>query len=294
MDLGKVKQILWNDFNNDGWPDALIVGHWMPLQLYINKKGKLEKQEISAFKANSGLWETAVVADFDADGDLDIVAGNWGLNSRLTASEMNPLRLYRGDFNGNGSAETLISYNYKGKEVLLPSKDELAKQIPQLNKNYLSYAAFAAATKEELFPESQWEVAAVKEVTNLATTYFENLGSGNFNTSSLPFSAQISTVNDIFVKDFNSDGFPDIFSVGNRTDISTQIGRLDASKGSILLFDPQTGFNAVNDPNLNLTGSCRAIQPITINNKPHLIVTQNNGEAVVLEITNDLIQIPNE
>ncbi|ARV12373.1 hypothetical protein BTO09_08455 [Gilvibacter sp. SZ-19] len=293
-DLGKVKQILWNDFNNDGWPDALIVGHWMPLQLFINKKGQLEKQDMSAFKANSGLWETAVVADFDADGDLDIVAGNWGLNSRLTASEENPLRLYRGDFNGNGSAETLISYNYMEKEVLLPSKDELAKQIPQLNKNYLSYAAFAAATKEELFPESQWEAAKVKEVTNLASTYFENLGSGNFNTSSLPFSAQISTVNDIFVKDFNSDGFPDIFSVGNRTDISTQIGRLDASKGSIMLFDPQTGFKAINDPNLNVSGSCRAIQPITINNKPHLIVTRNNGKAVVLEITNDLIQIPDE
>ncbi|MDC7997323.1 VCBS repeat-containing protein [Gilvibacter sediminis] len=293
-DLGKVKEIVWDDFNGDDWPDALVIGHWMAPQLFINNSGVLEDQSPSVFSISSGLWESAVVADFDADGDLDIVAGNWGLNSRLTASVQDPLKLYRGDFNGNGSTETLITYNYKGQETLLPSKDELAKQIPQINKKYLSYADFAAAQTKDLLPKELWDAAETKSVQTLATTYFENLGNGNFNTTILPFAAQISAVNDIFVNDFNSDGFPDVFLVGNRTEVSTQIGRLDALKGALLLFDPKTGFTAVNDPNLNLAGSCRAIQPITINDRPHVIVTRNNGKAVVLEISNDVIQVPNE
>ncbi|WP_435578967.1 VCBS repeat-containing protein [Gilvibacter sp.] len=293
-ELGKVKEIVWDDFNGDDWPDALVIGHWMAPQLYINNKGVLEDQSPSVFSISSGLWETAVVADFDADGDLDIVAGNWGLNSRLTASVQDPLKLYRGDFNGNGSEETLITYNYQGQETLLPSKDELAKQIPQINKNYLSYADFAGAKTKDILPEALWSAATTKSVETLASTYFENLGNGNFNTTILPFAAQISAVNDIFVNDFNSDGFPDVFLVGNRTEVSTQIGRLDALKGALLLFDPKTGFTAINDPNLNLAGSCRAIQPITINDRPHVIVTRNNGKAVVLEISNDVIQVPNE
>ena len=77
---------------------------------------------------------------------MDIVAGNWGLNSRLTADADQPLRLYRSDFDNNGKEEPIVTYFYKGRETVISSKDELVKQLPGLNKSFLSYSDFARAS----------------------------------------------------------------------------------------------------------------------------------------------------
>ena len=36
---------------------------------------------------SNGLWNTIKIHDFDKDGDLDMIAGNWSLNTRLKAKE---------------------------------------------------------------------------------------------------------------------------------------------------------------------------------------------------------------
>jgi hypothetical protein len=43
-------------------------------------------------------------------GNLDIIAGNFGLNSRLKASEQEPVTMYVNDFDNNGRAEQVITY----------------------------------------------------------------------------------------------------------------------------------------------------------------------------------------
>ena len=76
-------------------------------------------------------------ADINHDGKTDLVAGNLGLNSRLKATDQEPVRLYVNDFDDNGKKEQVLSYYLNGKEIPFANKDELQKQIPVIKKNFL-------------------------------------------------------------------------------------------------------------------------------------------------------------
>jgi enediyne biosynthesis protein E4 len=48
---GMVTAALWTDYNNDNWMDLMLVGEFMPIQLFKNVKGqRFEKLTIDAFK----------------------------------------------------------------------------------------------------------------------------------------------------------------------------------------------------------------------------------------------------
>ncbi|WKX77613.1 FG-GAP repeat domain-containing protein [Zobellia laminariae] len=76
----------------------------------------------------------------------------------------------------------------------------------------------------------------------MRSSFYENDGVGNFTIKPLPTIAQASTIHDIAVEDFDNDGFKDLLIVGNTTEISTQLGRLDASHGLILRNTKEGGF----------------------------------------------------
>ena len=99
----------------------------------------------------------------------------------------------------------------------------------------------------------------------------------------LPILAQISSVNSIFIKDFNEDGLCDLFIVGNNHQISTQLGRLDSSSGQILINNGNF-FDIKLNNNFKVVGSARDIKEIIINNKKFLIVSINDDKPQLLEI----------
>ena len=51
----------------------------------------------------------------DNDGDKDLVAGNWGLNSQLRANAEEPATLVWKDFDNNGSLDIFLCYYLQGK-----------------------------------------------------------------------------------------------------------------------------------------------------------------------------------
>ena len=83
-----------------------------------------------------GWWNFVLPCDVDADGDIDFIAGNHGFNSRLKASEKEPVRLYFTDFDGNDKKEQVLTYYLDGKEIPFATKDELQKQMPVLKKSF--------------------------------------------------------------------------------------------------------------------------------------------------------------
>jgi len=271
--------IHWKDFDKNGYPDALLVGHFTTPTLFLNNGQNLT---LITEEINNGFWNTLEVADFDQDGDIDFIAGNWGLNSRLKASEKEPITLYKFDFDQNGSEESILTYYYQGKETTLASKEELAKQMPAINKEYLSFEDFANATINQVFDENKLAKAMQRQVTELASCYFENQGDNTFTKKQLPFEAQVSTVNDILLDDINNDGFIDAILIGNNYEISTQLGRLDAQLGTILLNDTK-GFFTVMEESLNTKGACRKIEKIKIDEKETYIITRNNDTPIFIQ-----------
>ncbi len=281
--LGNVTDLVWTDLDNNGFPDLIAVGDWMPVSVFLNTGTKLKLQMKNGFQDSNGWWNTVVAEDFDNDGDIDIIAGNWGLNTRLTATPSEPITLYRNDFDGNNDVETLVTHFYKGQETTFSSKDELAKQLPVINKKFLSYKDFAKANMHDLFPKELWEKAYQKKVYELATCYFENTGNLQFKKHILPFKAQISSVNDIWVEDMNNDGFLDLLLVGNNFEISTQLSRLDASHGLLMLNDGSGRFFEAKNTSFNIPGAARHIQELTIAGSTYLVVTRNDDQLLFLK-----------
>ena len=284
QNCGNVTDIVWADLNDDSYLDAVVVGYWMPIKVFFNNGNQLILQKNTQLEKTNGWWNSIKVKDFDHDGDLDFIAGNWGLNSRLQASTDEPITLYSNDFDNNGTVDPVITYYYQKQETPFASKDELVKQIPFLNKKFLSYKDFAEASFRELLPEEKINGAYKKQVFELGSYYFENKGNTSFQKHQLPFMAQISSVNDIALDDFNSDGFTDVLLVGNNYNINTQLGKLDASHGLILLNNKKGFFYESLDQDFNISGEAKHIETINIKGELYYVISINNDTPIFLKV----------
>lgn len=126
----------------------------------------------------SRAWWTGIQSgDFDGDGRLDLVAGNWGLNSRDRPTPEHPVRLYFGDLAGQGQVELIESSFEPSLAGWVPERDlmTMSKQLPWLRGTFASHAAYARARVEDLLTGR--EVSPRKlEATTLASTVFLNRG----------------------------------------------------------------------------------------------------------------------
>lgn len=277
--LGVITDAVWVDLNKDGFQDLVVVGHWMPITIFMNNRGKsFSIKENNNLEFSNGLWNSIVAADFDNDGDIDFVAGNFGKNNLLKASKNEPVTLYVNDFEQNGKVEPIITYFYKGKEVLFQTKDDLFKQFPSLSQKFQSYMSFATADLNSIFSHKLLKSAVKSLVYTMESSYIENLGNGTFKISKLPTIAQWSTVQTLFVDDFNNDGFKDVLLAGNLYEVNTQLSRQDASHGVLLLNDKKGGFQTSVSLNrsFNINGPARSIVKMKLKSKEYYLVGINN------------------
>ena len=143
----------------------------MPLKIFLNNRGILKEHTSDFLAQTNGLYNVIEPIDFDGDGDTDFILGNWGMNSRFQASVEAPMKLYINDFDKNGTQEPIITYFSDGQETVFANKDEITKQIPSLNKRFLSYSSFAKAKFEDLFKKELIRSAEVKKLFNLASIF---------------------------------------------------------------------------------------------------------------------------
>ena len=284
-DVGLVHDAKWIDIDDDMDLDLIIVGHWMPLTIFKNDKGTLERDTSNGLEESNGLYNTFQCLDIDNDGDLDFILGNWGTNSRLKASLEEPLQIYTNDFDNSGKRNTLMTYYHEGSETIFSSKDELTKQIPVLNKKYLSYNSFAKANFKDFFDNDKIDNATKKAVYNLKSCVFINNGSGNYEFRALSNLSQISSINAINIDDFNNDGYLDAFVGGNNFQISTQLGQLDASHGLILINDKKGNLcpDVNRSKNSSILGAVRDIKKIKVKDKSFFLIARNNDSIQIID-----------
>ncbi|MBA4053079.1 MAG: RNA-binding protein, partial [Marivirga sp.] len=139
-----ITDALWMDVNKDTYPDLLVAGEFMPVRVFLNDAGNNLKEATAQYFDNSsaGLWNRLVSADFDHDGDDDLIAGNFGLNSQLKASRLTPLNIVYSDFDKNGSVDPIITTYIQDKVYPFAARDEMLDQMYGLRKKFTNYASY--------------------------------------------------------------------------------------------------------------------------------------------------------
>jgi hypothetical protein len=278
--LGMVTNAIWYDINKDGLKDLIVSCEWEGIYALINNKESFTKQTITD---KQGWWNFVLPVDIDNDGDVDLIAGNLGLNSRLKASAQQPVRLYYNDFDGNGKNEQVLSYYINGRELPFANKEELQKQIPEIKKNFLYAEDFAKATMGKIFAENKLKNAKVLTADYFANAILINDGNMHFTTQPMPWEAQLTSYRDGIVLDANDDGLPDVLLVGNYYNNNIQMGRYDADFGTLLVNKGHGNFICENINGLQIKGQVRHIKKIEIKSKDAFILARNNDSVMVIK-----------
>jgi hypothetical protein len=277
---GMVTNAQWFDVDKNGEKDLLLCYEWEGIDVFINQRNSFVRKSITEKK---GWWNFVLPCDIDADGDLDFVAGNFGLNSRIKASAEEPVSLYFNDFDENGRNEQVLTYFIQGKEIPFATKQELEKQLPVLKKKFLYAEDFAKATLVTMFGEAKLKKAQKRTANYFANAVLINNGNFQFETVALPKEAQLSTFKDAVVVNANNDNLPDILMTGNYFDNNVEIGRQDADFGTILINKGKGMFAAQSLNGLTIKGQVRHIKPIQINQQQAFVLARNNDRLMIVQ-----------
>lgn len=295
--IGMITDMQWADIDQDGDPDMVIVGDWMPVTIFVNDTGKFQKQKTAGLENSNGWWNCLESADIDHDGDIDFIAGNHGLNSRFKASLQKPVSMYVNDFDNNGTVEQILTVYNGEKAYPLALKHDLVRQIPSLKKKYPNYVDYARQTITDIFTPRQLESAITLHAFEMRSSVILNDGNGNFHILPLPERAQFSTIHAVLVKDLAGESSPDLLVGGNLYDVKPEVGRYDASYGLLLEGNGDGTFRSMpsDKSGVLIKGQIRDIQNIQTSAGDLYIVARNNDHVVVLkhQIRSDASQTVN-
>ncbi len=292
LSIGLVCDGVWTDFDNDGWPDLVLAGEWMPITFLKNEKGTFRNITAqSGVQGQLGWWSSIVPVDVDMDGDMDYVAGNLGLNSFYRASDRYPVHIYAKDVDNNGSYDAVPTIwlpasatDTLRREYPVHTRDDMIRQIISTRAKYPNYKLYAEATFDKMFTPAEMKDMLVLTANNFQHALIRNMGNGRFEWQPLPAAAQFSCINGMIAEDVNSDGFPDLLINGNDYGAEVSVGRYDGCNGLVLLGDGRGGFSpaSILQSGIFIPGNGKALARLR-DPAGHLLVaaSQNRGELKI-------------
>ncbi len=243
--VGMVTDAQWVDLNNDKFQDLVIVGEWMPVKVFINTKGRLMDRSSEFVEDHTeGFWNTIVANDFDKDGDIDLVAGNYGMNSQMKPSADHPMEMYYADYDNNGSIDPILDYFILDASYPYASRDELTEQLPSFKKRFVDYKSYATAKIDAVLNGEEIKKSTILKAYTLKTCLFRN-NSGKFIAESLPIEFQFAPVYSMLAKDVNGDGNMDLIAGGNLTTTRARTGKLTGNCGIVALNNGKGKFTVL-------------------------------------------------
>lgn len=247
--LGMVTSAVWIDLNNDNAMELVVAGEWMSITVFSLSDGVFTNQTAEyGLDHTVGWWNMLHKADFDKDGDDDLIAGNLGLNYKYKAKPEKTFDVYANDYDENGNLDIVLGYYQDDKQFPVRGLSCSSAQIPDIKKKFKNkYNAFAQATLVDIYGGQGLSEGIHYKAQDFSSVYIENTGDENLKLSKLPIEAQTSSFNSMVVIDYNGDGNLDIVAGGNQFNSEVETPRNDACYGWLLEGDGTGRFKAVSN-----------------------------------------------
>lgn len=295
--VGLVSGAVFSDLNGDGHSDLVLACEWGSIRLFQNQSGLLKpwdppvkaaaSSQINSERASlsqwTGWWTGVTTGDLDGDGRLDIVAGNWGLNSFYNRAPQGPWSAYFGEFNGDGLVHVLEGYPNAELQKTVPWRGMhlVEAAMPWVRQRTPTHAAYAQASIQEILGDQLNRAKEVRAVS-LESMVFFNRGT-HFEAVPLPAQAQWTPMMSVHVADLDGDGHEDIFASQNFFAVRTEDDRQDAGLSLWLKGDGQGGLAPVpaKISGLRVYGDQRgaALADFDADGRVDVVVSQNAAET---------------
>ncbi len=139
-DPGAAQGVTFLDVNNDGWLDIYLVNNNTPSKLWINSNGTAYTESSIAWGLNATIPGRGLSAgDFNNDGFIDIMVGNWQTSIILYKNTGTGYIDYSStagvNFTGYGGAINWFDYNKDGKLDVLFANNGMPPKYKFFFKN---------------------------------------------------------------------------------------------------------------------------------------------------------------
>ena len=283
--IGMVSGAVFSDIDGDADPDLILALEWGPITVLRNDDGQLVDATVDLGLSDlTGWWNGITTGDLDGDGRMDIIAVNWGENSKYHTSSDHPILVYANDFDESGSLDIVEAHFDPLMKCLVPERGLSCSSgaMPFIREQLPTFAEFGAAPLPDIYGEQSLENAYRREVTTLSHTVFLNQGD-HFVPVEFPEYAQIAPGFGVNVADFNGDGHQDVFMAQNFFATQIETNRLDAGRGLLLLGDGSGGLVPIRgqESGIRVYGEQRgsAVSDFNGDGRPDLVVTQNGNRT---------------
>ncbi len=282
--LGLVTGALFSDLNGDGSPELIVTREWGSLKIFTGSFGAI-RDVTQEWKVEglSGWWNGVTAGDFNGDGRMDLIATNWGRNHKFEVKTMQPLKLYYGDMDQNGTMDLVESYIESSTQQELPVRSlrSVGLALPAVRQRVRTFESYAQSDIKTIYGPMLDKLSA-HTVNHLDHTIFINQGT-SLEASPLPLLAQLSPAFGIAVADFDNDGREDVFLSQNFFATSPGTHRYDAGRGLILRGNGNGSFESIphHTSGVALYGEQRAaaIADFNRDGRSDLVVTQNGSDT---------------